>query len=215
MRMRSTFVTKNDIPIVIMNHGFLTNRGALSKCVKAKGLATDVQTLLSIDKEDHSALKERREPDIKSTAVKSALHSCVHRLGHAIRDLSELSDRMKDAQALHGKTWATFLMSHGTDVASLNTYISSNIVKIDEDIENVGFTEFDDKESSCSDYSDSRTESTESDTEDASGGAEEEEGSEEEEEGSEEEEEEEGEGDPPPPPQKRNEAGRNRDRRRR
>lgn len=167
-----------------MEHPFLTNRNRMHELNIVVDLADDMLTLLGMSYDDYLCMRERREPDAKTDTVKSVLTSRTG-LGLMLKELDEHSSTLS-LHKVHGDAWSAFLQtSRETDTSSLVTALKEASAATHKSLLEIQNTEQDDGSSSCSDYSDSRTVSSEGEEEEE---GEEESGDEEEEEESEEEE---------------------------
>lgn len=142
-----------------MDHPFLSQRALLVNATRAQQLGNDVCTLLSMDVKDHALIKQRKEPEV-SPPVENALNSCVHRLGMVLTDITALTEHAKDLAPTHGDTWAQFLQCHDTDTSALRATMNTLLETLASDVQRIRQTECDDDSSSYSDYSDSRTVTT-------------------------------------------------------
>lgn len=137
-----------------MEHPFLSRRSILDTSKNITDLAKDVLIILSSTADEHTAIKERREPEIKNETLKEALTRRAGRLGLLIEDL-----KLDNSDV---KCWSRFLRDHTVDVMELKKNLSVKIQESEELASSLRHTELQEDASSSSDYSDSDTSSSSS-----------------------------------------------------
>lgn len=142
-----------------MNHPFLSKRKELRSTEDALRILSDINTVLSIDRDDKALLLQRKEAIIKDDGVRHAVCRRADRLGLLLEDVDALAN-----STLHSSfatEWYKFLVG-SSDVSEklcrdLETVAQSLRIQRDE----LKTVECDDASSSYSDYSASDTLSTE------------------------------------------------------
>ena len=151
-----------------MDHPFLTRREELGHVKARMQTLRDISVLSSrMNAEDHSKLMARRDAEVGDTEVREVLQRRSSRLGMLFEDAGLHENKL---------AWSTFLMQ-GT---ALDGSVRASIEKVERElrcqVEELEKIEQEEASSSESDYSDSRTVSSDEDAEEK----EEEEGKEEE-----------------------------------
>lgn len=154
-----------------MDHPFLTRRDDIARVGCALELAADLRTLASMTKDDHAHVLARREPLVADESVKKALSRHSGCLGMLLEYLDERADTA--LSTAYAKEWAGFLQSATPPPDALWTALDETAARLCSLREKLAPMEADEASSSYSDYSDSRTVS--SDDEKDSGSEEEEE----------------------------------------
>ena len=138
-----------------MDHPYLTRRHDVARAGRALDLAKDLRTLATMSKDDHAHLVARCEPRVADADVREALTRHAGRLGMLLEDLDALADTT--LSEAHGDEWSAFLTSATPLSESVWRSVDDATAKLRALREELAPVEADDASSSYSDYSDSRT----------------------------------------------------------
>lgn len=147
-----------------MEHPFLSRKSELNRVSEALSLLADTITITSLNKADQSKMLVRREAEITNESCRTCLLRRAPRLGLMVEDISKLTQKAVPADA--AKEWEAFLRG-GAAPTTLLTHLETLRGTLSKQRDDAHATEADDGSSSYSDYSDSRTVS--SDDEDTRG----------------------------------------------
>lgn len=182
-----------------MEHRFVSQRSRLATLQEVSRTLRDVKCVLTMSTADRVLFDERCEDRMADDAVRKSVGRLAGRLGDAVR---HVAGKWDDALLAHESAWKRFLASETVDTGGLGLALAKAMSEVDAHVATLEPVERVSEASSCSDYSDSDTESSdlgrrdeeESGEEEESGGEEESEDDEGSEEDESEEEEEEGKG---------------------
>lgn len=138
-----------------MNHPFLTKRHELKECNEKICICDDILTLLKMKPDDHAKIIARRDEEIKEDKIRETVLRRACCLGMLVDKLNKY-----DGVSIPDKVqqvWPTFLLGTKVNTSPLHelvTTIHTNTKQLSTTLSEI---EEDDKSSSYSDYSDSRT----------------------------------------------------------
>ena len=138
-----------------MDHPFWTRRFEMQRALEGLALLADVVTLASMTRADQAKVLARREPEVDDEAVRGILQRRGGRLGLLLEDVDACGTGSALAKA-HGTAWAAFLAGgdEPTELVAAAEAVRADLVRVRDETQAV---ELDAGSSSYSDYSDSRT----------------------------------------------------------
>lgn len=157
-----------------MDHPFQSRRGEAEKAEREARFCKACVAVLSLGEKDRAKMRERREVEVECEVAKEGLVSVLAgRLGNVVRDLRRAVEEEGGADEstaqsfkLYEKEWEKYLCSsQKADASNLLSFVKKRKEEVDARARRArAFDEMDDGSSSCSDYSDSDTDSSRSST---------------------------------------------------
>jgi hypothetical protein len=142
-----------------MLHPFITKRHELEQKKECLEICRDIKTLLEMSPGDQAKIIGRRDEEIKDEGVRKT----VRRRAACLGLLPEKLNRSEDSHCMtdeESRAWSSFLMGKKTSTTTLRSRLDNLETELRQRIEHLTTFEDDSGSSSYSDYSDSRTVST-------------------------------------------------------
>ena len=150
-----------------MDHPFLSRRTEFNAVKSGIALLADIVSILSINESDKVCLIRREDDEIKNDNVRNSVCRHSSRLGLLLKDADKIVQ--KDLNDKYGSLWYTFIGGGKNVPLSLIQDLEHAAAELRAKRDTMEETEMDDASSSYSDYSASRTDSSDEEESESDG----------------------------------------------